>query len=131
MRRVNGAGLSVAIALSVTLVGCGSWAGQWENWGNERKQPEADAKENQPQAFVYQYVPPADSVHFSALPSQAISIAGRQWVAGYEIAQVPDAMLKPLGRAGNVFVYASSWDRAPYDRLYVKTVAAGQYIVLR
>ena len=61
MRRVNRAGLGLAIALSVTLVGCGRWAGQWENWGNERKQPEADAKDSQPPAFVYQYVPPADS----------------------------------------------------------------------
>lgn len=123
------------VSLGVTLVtvfataGCGRWAGQWENWGNQEKQPEAEAAQVATQAFVYQYVPLTANQTFTALPGQAVDVGGRQWVAGYGKKLIADAMLKPVGSSGGVGISALSWDQPPYDRLYVK-VAPGQYTVL-
>lgn len=127
MTRVS---LGVALAAVFATAGCGRWAGQWENWGNQKKEPEAQAAQTPTQAFVYQYVPLTAGQAFAALPGQAVEVGGRQWVAGYGKTTVPDAMLKPVGNAGGIAVSALSWDQPPYDKLYVKT-GPGQYTTLQ
>jgi hypothetical protein len=111
--------------------GCGAWAGQWENWGNEKKQDESVASSAKPGSFVYEAIPLTPGQPFSGLPGQTVEVAGRQWVAAYGNTPVPDHFLKPVGSAGSAAVSALSWDEPPYDQLYIKTTQPGQYIVLQ
>jgi hypothetical protein len=120
-------------ALLVTFfvtAGCGRWAGQWENWGVQDKQPEAEAAQVPTQAFVYQYVPLSEGQAFTALPGQAVDVGGRQWVASYGTVQIPRGLLKQVGSAAGIGISALSWDQPPYDRLYVP-MTSGAYTELR
>jgi hypothetical protein len=110
--------------------GCGPWAGQWENWGNSRKDNQAAAKYLAPQAFVYEPARLQPEQAFQALPGQSVELGGRNWVAVHGQQRIPDRLLTPAGSAGAVQVFRLSWDDAPYDQLYVQR-SPGIYSELR
>jgi hypothetical protein len=120
-------------ALAACLLGaagCGPWAGQWENWGNSRKDNEAAARYLAPQAFVYQATRHEPGQPFQALPGQSVELGGRQWVVAPGQQRLPDRLVTAAGSADGVQVFRLSWDDAPYDRLYVQR-APGSYSELR
>jgi hypothetical protein len=108
------------VASVAFIPGCGPWAGQWENWGNSRKDAESSAMHLAPAAFVYEQVQLQPDQPFQALPGQSIELGGRQWVAARGQQRIPDRLLAPVGNAGGVPVFRLAWDDAPYDQLYVQ-----------
>ena len=63
------------------------------------------------------------AVHTDGAEDETVALDGRLWVP-WELPRLLDAgALRPVGSVQGLTVHVRSWDRSPYDALFIPTVA--------
>ena len=100
----------------IVLIGVLALAGCKDNGLPGKNLPLAEARHRETSYPLYERTPDA----------QPVAAAGLNWMPSQTVEQIPDAMLEPVGNAGDTPLFAVRSDEPPYDRLYAP-VASGEW----